>query len=84
MHNFISLKENAINEMREMNKKATYKEPLVAKTRQINQNKTLKNHQKNFFANMSDDDILIIGLILVLYGDCRDTWLFLALAYILM
>lgn len=84
MHNFSSLKENAINEMREMNKKAVHTEPLFIKASKVDENKTLKNNQNNFLTVMSGDDMLIIGLILILSGDCRDIWLFLALAYILM
>ena len=84
MHNFLSAKENAINEMREMNKKAIYHGPSYKKSNNQNQNKTLKNVYGNFGTTMSDDDILILGLLLVLSQDCRDMWLFGALVYILM
>lgn len=37
----------------------------------------------NFGLNLSSDDILILGLVLILSEDCNDIWLFLALLYIL-
>ncbi len=84
MHNFSKAKESAINEMRKMNKKAIHSERSSTRSNMPNQNKTIKNAYGSFGTTISDDDILIIGLLLVLSEDCRDTWLFLALVYILM
>lgn len=84
MHNFSRDKQRAITEMLDMNKKAI-------KSNTFSADKTAAEHKnppKNSFVksglSMSGDEILIIGLILILAEDCRDTWLFLALAYILM
>ena len=84
MHNFSRDKQRAITEMLEMNKKALKSEAFsvdksAAKHKILPQNLLAKSG-----LSMSEDEILIIGLILILAEDCRDTWLFFALAYVLM
>ena len=84
MHNFSQDKKRAIEQMLDMNKKAVNRESVLPQNTANNVNKSPKNHLSKFSMSMSQDDILIIGLILILSGDCRDMWLFLALLYILM
>ncbi len=80
MHNFSQAKQTAIEQLREMNKKAAKAE---RSPRQNGHNPPQKS-PNNFITLGSNDDILIMGLILILAGDCHDKWLFLALLYILM
>ncbi len=80
MHNFSQAKQNAIEQLREMNKKADRTERNLKQ----NTHNPPKKSPNNFVALSSNDDMLIIGLILILTGDCQDKWLFLALLYILM
>ena len=84
MHNFSQDKKRAIEQMLDMNKKAVNRESVLPQNTANNVNTSPKNHLGKFSMSMSQDDILIIGLILILSGDCRDMWLFLALLYILM
>ena len=84
MHNFSQDKKRAIEQMLDMNKKAVNRESVLPQNTANNVNKSPQNHLGKFSMSMSQDDILIIGLILILSGDCRDMWLFLALLYILM
>ena len=84
MHNFSQDKKRAIEQMLDMNKKALNLEHSLPQNTASNVNEPPKNHSGKLGMYMSQDDILIIGLILILSGDCRDTWLFLALLYILM
>lgn len=84
MHNFTKAKNHAINELWDMNKRA------IKSTDNLNFNRRedIPTHQKNAFKNfvssISDDEIIIISLLLILSEDCRDIWLFLALVYILL
>lgn len=84
MHNFSNTKNRAINELREMNKRATQPEdfckPSAKKSKQIPHKTPLANFDM-FFSN---DEILIVSLILILSKDCTDYCLFLALLYILL
>lgn len=84
MHNFSEAKQNAIEQLREMNKKAVQTGDSPKQDTSKSTHKPLKNLPNNFAMLSSNDDMLIIGLILILSGDCRDMWLFLALMYILM
>ena len=84
MHNFSQDKKRAIEQMLDMNKKAVNRESVLPQNTANNVNKSPKNHLGKFSMSMSQDDILIIGLFLILSGDCREMWLFLALLYILL
>lgn len=84
MHKFSHDKQRAIEQLREMNKRAVKTEPLTAESTAQNSKKASKNLSDNFKISMSSDDILIVALILILSQDCHDKWLFLALFYILM
>ena len=84
MQGFGDLKNRAINEMWDMNRRAAQNGPKTTKLPLQNNGKAQKNFVKNFGLSFSDDDILIMGLLLILAEDCHDTWLFLALLYILM
>ncbi len=84
MHSFLKAKTNAINELHEMKKRAAengdYTEQKSS-TKPLNNDKT---SLKNFNSYLSNVDLVIIGLLLILSKDCHDTWLFWALLYILM
>lgn len=84
MHNFSAHKQRAIEQMLDMNKKALQTEPLLQQNTVPNTHKAFNNLSDNLRLSISSDDILVIGLILILSEDCRDMWLFLALLYILM
>lgn len=84
MHKFSHDKQRAIEQLREMNKRAVKTEPLTTDGTAQNSKKASKNLSDNFKISMSSDDILIVALILILSQDCHDKWLFLALFYILM
>ena len=84
MHNFSSLKNRAINELWDMNKRATQNEPQKQQNTAQNTHNHIKNLSDSFRLSLSNDDIIIVGLVLILAEDCPDNWLFLALLYILM
>lgn len=84
MHNFSKARQTAIDQMWEMNKKAASTGAFDRKDNASNQSKAPHIHRKKSDIAISDDDILILGLILILSQDCRDMWLFLALLYVLM
>lgn len=84
MHDFSSDKQRAIAEMFDMNKKASKIATLPPQHTVNNAHKSPKSPLGNLRVSVSSDDIIIIGLMLILAEDCQDTWLFLALAYILM
>lgn len=84
MHNFSRDKQRAIEQMLDMNKRASQAEPPPQQSTSQNTHKSLKNLFNNSRLTISHDDILIIGLIIILSEDCHDIWLFLALLYILM
>ena len=80
MHNFSNRKKNAINEMFEMNKRATKTEE---KTHQnASKHEKIQKGKQDFL--FGEDEMLVLGLILILSKDCNDMVLFLALLYILM
>lgn len=84
MHNFAARKNHAINELKQMNNRAT-KNADIPKQKPVSS--LPANTQKppaNFNFLSSSDDLVIIGLIIILYEDCHDIWLFLALIYILL
>ena len=87
MQNFSKLKNQAIEQMRKMNQRAskdcenTQSQPSFQAKKQ---NKSHKILEKNILNIPSNDDLIIIGILLILGEDCRDIWLFLALLYILM
>ncbi len=80
MQNFSNLKNRAINEMLEMNERAAKTEHFKDECRE-NANKITTKNKSNSFSN---DEMLILALVLILSKDCSDYWLFLALLYILM
>ncbi len=80
MQDFSRIKNEAIKELQEMNKKAAEKQSVVQK---ISHN-SHKNLINSFNLLLSNDDLLILGLILILYQDSFDKWLFFALLYILL
>ncbi len=84
MHNFTQAKNKAINELLHMQNRATQsqdnKESVKQKAHPINH----KKRPKNFGLSITDDELIIIGLLLILSEDCHDIWLFLSLIYILM
>lgn len=84
MHNFLLAKQNAIEQMLDMNKKALQSGVTPQQNTTQNTHKPHTELHNNFGVTLSNDDIIIIGLILILSTDCRDMWLFLALVYILM
>ena len=84
MHNFSRDKQRAITEMLDMNKKALKSDAFSADKSAVKHKNPPQNSLAKSGLSMSEDEILIIGLILILAKDCRDTWLFLALAYILV
>ena len=80
MHNFSNLKNNAINEMLEMNKRARKSAVIPPQ----NKTKSDKTHELKANFSFSADELLVLGLVLILSKDCDDNLLFLALLYILM
>ena len=80
MHNFDTLKQNAINQLFELNKKST-KNNCEQGNIKPKINYSCATISRPF---LSDDEFLIVGLLLVLSKDCQDMWLFLALIYILL
>lgn len=84
MHNFSSAKQRAIQQMREMNKRSSPQVKTESpKKREILHKQPLFSLQ-NFSFPLSDDELLFLGLIMILSKDCDDTWLFLALFYIFL
>lgn len=84
MHNFNRDKQRAIQQLREMNKRASVSAPKKeAKPHDIPHKRTPFVLQ-NFSFSMSDDELLFLGLLVILSKDCDDTLLFLALFYIFM
>lgn len=84
MHSFSECKNRAINELHEMSKRATQTTHFTGKN---NKNHTENSHNfspLNLVASLSNDEIIIVGLVLILSKDCSDYWLFLALLYILL
>lgn len=84
MHNFSSDKQHAIEQMLDMNKRATKPQSFSPAKASQEPNKPSKKLFSGSGLSMSTDGMLIIGLILILSEDCQDMWLFLALVYILM
>jgi len=80
MHSFAAAKQIAIEQLHEMSKKAVKPYAQQQHKNDFSANKTIKN----FHSSYSNDDLLILSLMLLLYGDCHDKWLFLALLYILL
>lgn len=78
MHNYSINKEQAIQEMLNMNKRA--------KKDTKNEQKIQPDHTSLNFMQISldSDAIKILGIILVLMGDCSDMLLIFALIYILI
>ena len=79
MHNFSNRKNNAINEMLEMNKRAKKTADIPPQ----NNTKCDKTHVPPPGFSFSADELLVLGLVLILSKDCDDNLLFLALLYIL-
>ena len=84
MHNFDTAKKQAIDKLYEMNKRATKTNNFKAEN---SANKTTKNAQAPTLSLnqlLSNDELIIMGLFLILSKDCHDNWLFLSLLYILL
>ena len=84
MQAFSNLKNRAINEMLEMNERAA--KTVGSKTEKgesVKQNVNKIRIEKGGLS-FSNDELLVLSLILILSKDSRDYWLFLALLYILM
>lgn len=84
MHNFSKAKQNAIDEMLNMNKRATHLNDVPPQNNAPYSPNTSITSTPKTDNSFSNDTLLIIGLILILSQDCSDTRLFLALLYILM
>lgn len=84
MHNFAERKNRAIDELKKMNNQAANKNNFCHDIPMKTQRFSGKSQSFNFDFLTSNDDLLILGLILILYEDCQDIWLFLALIYILL
>ena len=80
MQDFSSLKNNAINELFNMSRRAATTGNLQSPN-SVKTDKVTTNKQPFFIGN---DELLVLGIILILSNDCSDKWLFLALLYILM
>jgi hypothetical protein len=84
MQAFSNLKNRAINEMLEMNERAAKIGGSKAeKGESVKQNANKIRIEKGGLS-FSNDELLVLSLILILSKDSRDYWLFLALLYILM
>lgn len=84
MHNFTQDKNRAITELFEMNKRAFKNEEISSAnplSSEPNNAVPITNLRNGSF---SSDQLLILGLFFILYKDCHDIWLFLALIYILL
>ncbi len=84
MHNFSHDKQRAIEQLLDMNKRALQTESFSHQNTTSTVHNSLKSSSNNLGLPLTNDALLIIGLILILSEDCRDMWLFLALLYILM
>lgn len=84
MQDFSSIKNRAIDELFKMNKQAS----KICNNEDKKAEKSSKNRHKitttNKGLSLSSDELLILGLALILSNDSHDMWLFLALLYILM
>lgn len=84
MQDFSSIKNRAIDELFKMNKQAS----KVRNNGNRKAEKSGENQHKITIANsglsLSSDELLILGIVLILSNDSHDMWLFLALLYILM
>ena len=84
MHNFTTRKNRAIDELKEMNKRATKTDESCGDKRVNSPCNSDNSGRFNITFLTSNDDLLILGLIIILYEDCQDILLFLALIYILL
>lgn len=84
MQSFSREKQRAIDEMFNMNKKAVQSDPLPKSNTASIAHDFSKNRGNKIDISLSPDDMMIIGLILILSDDCRDMRLFFALVYILL
>ncbi len=85
MHNFKVQKQNAINQIHEMKTRATPSEETYVTDKKVAKTdpKPPLSPAKSAIFSMSDDTIIILGLILILSNDNTDMLLLLALVYIL-
>lgn len=79
-------RQNAVEQMREMNLKSTNPTPKKPSSPQPQQNFLFGNNINLPFENLFKDKetALILGLLLILYGEKADRLLLLALVYILL
>lgn len=86
---FSRQQQDAINRMREMNKKSTNPQPDNTRRPPPKPHPKQQNSQDGLelpFGNLfkDKDTALILGLLLILYGEKADKMLLLALVYILL
>lgn len=84
MQDFSSIKNRAIDELFKMNEQAS----KISNNSDRKAEKSGENQHKVIAASnglsLSSDELLILGVVLILSNDSHDMWLFLALLYILM
>ncbi len=86
MHNFKIQKQHAINQINEMQKRSTntkLQPDFLQKSTPVLSKTTKNENQKPTFV-LSNDTLVILGLILILSSENSDMLLLLALIYILM
>lgn len=84
MQSFSNLKNRAINEMLKMNERAAKTGDSQPEKQEGVKRIPVKNHTEKMSVNFSNDELLVLVLVLILSKDSSDYWLFLALLYILM
>ena len=80
MQDFSNVKNNAINELFKMSQRASKNGCLPP----ANSEKCDKSSTDTQSFSIGNDELLVLGLVLILSNDCSDRWLFLALLYILL
>ena len=81
---FSKLKNQAIEQMREMNCRASKSVDHSQQKSNAQPNISTQNLLGNIPFPATNDNLIIMGILLILGEDCRDIWLFLALLYIMM
>lgn len=84
MHDFSNLKNRAIDELWKMNEQAVKIGHFNGSANQEAKRITQSSSSENAGLSFSNDELLILGIVLILLKDSHDYWLFLALLYILM
>lgn len=86
MHNFGVQKQRAINQINEMQKRATppKEKPISDKNYNTQLPQSQNKQPTRLSLPFNDDTLIVLGLILILQSENCDMLLILALAYILM